>query len=98
MNFEKRIIAFAKLGEFLRKPSNEILSEAIEKASKHNGWFTKKNVLLAINSLGEMLEEEKLRKWVSLYSLVPRPSSLKKLESLWLGTFHWSAFMIFYAY
>jgi len=72
MNLEKRIIAFAKLGEMLRKSARHdikenILAEAIKNANKHNGWFTEENILLAIGSLGEMLQEDKLRKWINQY-------------------------------
>ena len=72
MNLEKRIIAFVKLGEFLRKNAyleckETILAEAIKNASKHNGWFTEENILLAIGSLGEMLREDKIRRWISKY-------------------------------
>src|ERR1035438_7700191 len=81
MNLEKRIIAFVKLGEILRNSAHlsgeeTILSDAIKNASKHNGWFTEENIHLAIGSLGEMLREDKIRKWISLYSFVPRPTSL----------------------
>jgi hypothetical protein len=92
MNLEKRIIAFVKLGEILRKDSHlsgeeTILPDAIKNASKHNGWFIEENILLAIGSLGEMLREDKIRKWISLYSFAPRPSSLvpKKVGVIMAG-------------
>jgi len=78
MELEKRIIAFVRLGEVLRKfdtnfTNNTILKEATIKASQKNGWFTEENILLAIGSLGEMLKEEKIRKWVSEYNILPDP-------------------------
>ncbi|MBI4945460.1 MAG: acyl-CoA reductase [Bacteroidetes bacterium] len=88
MNLEKRIIAFTRLGEILRKSSSppfggmgsfSILAEAITNASKHNGWFTEENILLAIGSLGEMLREDKIRKWISKYPIsnIQHPTSRK---------------------
>ncbi|MBI3503070.1 MAG: acyl-CoA reductase [Bacteroidetes bacterium] len=76
MNLEKRIVAFAKLGEILRKKPEDNLLQAIHKAEKHNGWFTEENILLAINSIGEMLAEDKIRKWISSYSINHQPSTI----------------------
>ncbi|MFI5164945.1 MAG: acyl-CoA reductase, partial [Bacteroidia bacterium] len=86
MNLEKRIIAFVKLGEILRKRPEGILSQAIEKASAHNGWFTEENILLAIGSLGEMLKEEKIRKWLNKYPQVTNhKSQVKKIGVIMAG-------------
>lgn len=81
MELEKRIIAFVKLGDLLRKITRTEgeesgFKETIRKASTHNGWFTEENVLLAVGSLGEMLKEDKLRKWISKY---PQAISQKPL-------------------
>jgi len=73
MELKKRIIAFARLGEVLRKMPDGNLRKAIHTASQHNGWFTEENILLAFASLGEMLREEKIRKWVSEYNIPPAP-------------------------
>ncbi len=72
MNVEKRIIAFAALGKILKGigekgQGTDQLSVAIDNARKHNRWFTEDTILLAMNSLGEMLEEGKLRKWMDTY-------------------------------
>ena len=69
MNLEKRIIAFAKLGDILRNKPKDKLLEAVHKAEKHNGWFTGENIFLAQSSLGKMLEEKNLRKWLSKYKI-----------------------------
>ena len=74
MDSEKRIIAFAKLGEELRKNPQGNLLEAVHKTSKQNGWFTEENILLAIDSLGKMLEESKLRKWIYHYKTLNQNS------------------------
>lgn len=68
MDLEKRIDAFVRLGAIFRDPSG-VPDAVIEKASKKNGWFTEENVRLAIGSLGEMLEESKLRKWIYKYKV-----------------------------
>jgi len=82
MTIVERIIAFVKLGEILRKEcirnAESGLSLAIEKASEHNSWFTKENILLAIGSLGEMLREEKIRKWIDNYPQVASHKSQGK--------------------
>ncbi len=83
MNLEQRIEAFAKLGHFLRQfkvdkieahlntESENAFFEAfkmqINRAQEFNGWFTKENVLKAIQSWGEALSEEHLKKWTSNY-------------------------------
>ena len=92
MDLEKRIIAFIRLGGILRKvgtdlPSHALLKEAIVKASQSNGWFTEDNILLAIASLSEMLKEDKIRKWISLYSFTLRSLSIapKKIGVIMAG-------------
>lgn len=69
MDLEARIIAFTRLGAILREAQDPLLKEAMATASKHNGWFTEENVRLTVTSLGEMLREEKIRKWISKYKV-----------------------------
>lgn len=69
MDFDKKIMAFSALGAVFRDPSNSSLDSAIKLASRKNGWFTEENVRLAIVSLGEMLDEGKLRKWAYKYKV-----------------------------
>ncbi|MFH1004796.1 MAG: acyl-CoA reductase [Bacteroidota bacterium] len=89
MNSEKKIMAFVRLGEIIRKfavdsTSNSILKEATIKASQSNGWFTQENLRLAIESIGNMLMEEKIRKWVLNYKLeiANNELAIKKLKSI----------------
>ena len=87
MNLEKKIIAFARLGEALKKfiitpASNSVLEEATIKASQSNGWFTQENLRLAFKSIGNMLAEKKIRKWASDYRLENYKSTNKKLKSI----------------
>jgi hypothetical protein len=83
MNLEQRIEAFAKLGTFFNQFStstiekqensefNDLFFDAfkmqIERAQEFNGWFTKDNVLKAIESWSDALTLENLTKWTSNY-------------------------------
>ena len=82
---DQRFIAFVKLGEFLRSFTNtsmdnlyssddwnewhQKLENAISLAGHKNGWFTKPQVMYAINAWAEQLNDEKLRKWLLPYPL-----------------------------
>ncbi|MBU2973415.1 acyl-CoA reductase [Zobellia sp. B3R18] len=74
----KTFIAFVKLGHFLREfvtleTPNDEWSQKLEDAialSKHkNGWFTRENVIHALESWGQLLTEEKLFDWLKSYDL-----------------------------
>ena len=83
MELKRRIAAFAKLGDFLSQFSqdgiykNEIieynepffdsLKMLIDHASEFNGWFTKDNVLYAIESWSKLLNYKNLEEWSSNY-------------------------------
>lgn len=83
MNLEQRIDAFVNLGKFLnrfkfseeKKTANSNLDKRffdafsiqIERAQETNSWFTKKNVLFALESWSLTLTTENLQKWVNSY-------------------------------
>jgi hypothetical protein len=82
MNREKRISAFVKLGEFLSQfkrvgienkglPINDNFfdefKEQIDQAVSHNGWFTKENILFALEEWSTLLTTEKLNRWMLVY-------------------------------
>ena len=85
MTVEKRIEAFAKLGEFLSQfqPEGIIRNDAvamndlffdpfhmqIKRASEFNGWFTRENVLTAFYKWSKILNISNLNKWISPYDL-----------------------------
>ncbi len=85
MTVEKRIEAFAKLGEFLSQfqpvgiikndtaAMNDVFFEPfnmqIKRASEFNGWFTKDNVLFAFSKWSKVLNKSNLNKWISSYDL-----------------------------
>ncbi len=85
MLLEKRIRAFAELGNFLKQFSSknivkddkvllnnlffEPMQMLINRAKESNPWFTKDNVIYAINGWAESLDKTKLNTWVSSYHL-----------------------------
>jgi len=70
MNLEKRIDAFARLGLSLLSEAQKA-SHLMKKAEENNPWFTQKNIGLALEGIGFMLEGEKLSRWTSAYALSP---------------------------
>ena len=85
MVLEKRINAFAELGKFLSQFTqkeiqikddvllNDLFFDAlklqINRASEFNSWFTKDNVLYAIESWNKSLNTKTLTEWASSYNL-----------------------------
>lgn len=85
MTLEKRIAAFSELGRFLSQFTpegiekndqvlmNDLFFDAfkllVERAHESNGWFTKNNVLNAVQSWAVLLNEENLNNWTSNYQL-----------------------------
>ncbi len=87
MNLEKRINAFSILGLFLKQFKAEIKSKELEELNQQfyyefdeliskqkslNGWFDRKNVLNAVDAVGDMLTKENLYEWVNSYSIEPK--------------------------
>ncbi len=84
MDLEKRLQAFVNMGIALRSAFGneesakfsedqtakiEALKAEAASARNYNGWFDEGMVRNALLALGESLQEEKLRKWVSEYPL-----------------------------
>ncbi len=85
MDLNFRINAFVKLGEFLSqfsrsgisKRNNVMLNDLffegfqhqIKIAHEHNGWFTRDNVLFAIESWANVLHQKSLNYWLSQYHI-----------------------------
>jgi hypothetical protein len=82
MTINKRIDAFAQLGEFLaqctEKDGNksesqlnrnfyDSFNELIQTVHFHNAWFTEDNVRNAIAEISAALNKEALEKWVAVY-------------------------------
>ncbi len=80
-----RLKAFVKLGVFFQEfceyvnnnansSENDIswkedFLQVVTSAKHYNGWFTKDNVLLSVQSWANLLTEENLTKWLSNYNL-----------------------------
>jgi len=85
MLLEKRINAFSELGKFLSQFSqnnieqkenvllNDVFFDALKlqvnRAAEFNSWFTKDNVLYAIESWTKLLNHKTLTDWTSAYNL-----------------------------
>ncbi len=88
MDLNTRINAFSKLGEFLSQFSREGIrkNEAVayndlffdgflhqmKLAEEHNGWFTKENILFAIESWTKLLNIDDLNLWLSPYTITTK--------------------------
>jgi hypothetical protein len=69
MTSENRISAFIKLGEKISNLSKEELDELQLRARLENAWFTPENTRRALDGITELLNEKKLREWLSKYDL-----------------------------
>jgi hypothetical protein len=83
MNLEDRTLAFTKLGEFLSQFTRTNITKAddvayndlffdgfkhqITVAQEHNGWFTKENVLFAIEGWSKLLNNNTINQWLKNY-------------------------------
>lgn len=83
MNIQDRKKAFTSLGNFIRQFLNKDeqsdssincnknfypkLEAQIEQAVNYNGWFTKENVLFALETWATVLTEKNIEKWTEVY-------------------------------
>jgi len=83
MTIQERKKSLISLGKFLKQfnidgstmqndiPYNDIffpaLNQLIDRAYETNAWFTKKNVLFALSSWSDALQEDKINKWFDKY-------------------------------
>ncbi|WP_177764160.1 acyl-CoA reductase [Flavobacterium sp. I3-2] len=89
MILEQKKNAFVALGDFIRQfatedfeYNNDVLKNEeffsnfamiIEQAQNHNGWFTKDQVVFALNSWSNALTQTNLNQWLSNYNLNVEP-------------------------
>ena len=67
-HLDKKIRAFVKLGEYLRKEKiDSELHEQIIKTESNNNWFTYNNSVEALKIWGNTLTNENILKWTSKY-------------------------------
>ncbi|GGW63051.1 acyl-CoA reductase LuxC [Winogradskyella epiphytica] len=84
MDLQQRINAFVKLGHFLSQfqqngikkndaiESNDLFFDGfkhqIKLAQEHNGWFTNKNVLFALENWSNALTDKNIKLWTEKYN------------------------------
>ncbi|MHC5201327.1 acyl-CoA reductase [Myroides sp. LJL119] len=99
MDLDVKKNAFAKLGQFLSQFTNQepVISHCnakeqelyneflnlIETAVHYNGWFTKKQVLISVESWAKALQKENLDLWVSKYDF--KNNEIKKVGLILAG-------------
>lgn len=107
MNLQQRINAFSKLGAFLGQFSNEAIQKKdtvlynevffdgfkhqLKLAEEHNGWFTKENILFAIEGWHKSLTEKNIKHWLSTYNAptaVPKNVAIIMAGNIPLVGFH----------
>ncbi|WP_452224530.1 acyl-CoA reductase [Lacinutrix chionoecetis] len=85
MELQQRINAFAKLGAFISQftsetfekqdniPHNDLFFDGfkhqIKLAEENNGWFTKANIIFALNGWSNLLTSSNLIHWLSNYKM-----------------------------
>lgn len=98
-SIKNRIIAFKKLGDFLSQFTSEGMQQKdgivfndlffdgfkhqIKIAEEHNSWFTKGNILFALESWSNILTEKSLTRWIADENITPKVS--KKVAVIMAG-------------
>lgn len=66
----------SKIDSKLNTTCFQALKMQIERAYEYNGWFTKDNILKAIESWGNVLTKNELQKWVAPYLFKDTPKTI----------------------
>ncbi|WP_370090477.1 acyl-CoA reductase [Ekhidna sp.] len=69
MNIQDKIAAFTKLQQKITLLSEDELQNLADRARQKNGWFSYESVKNALEGIAFMLDEAKLKKWISSYKL-----------------------------
>ncbi|WP_298899253.1 acyl-CoA reductase [uncultured Psychroserpens sp.] len=99
MDLQQRINAFSKLGEFLSQFSSEGIEKKddiihndlffdgfkhqIKLAQEHNGWFTKENIVFALDGWSNQLTNNNIKQWLSKYKFTTE--NLKTIAIIMAG-------------
>lgn len=75
MTLQQRIDAFVKLGKRISSIDSEEFYDLARRVENGNSWFTPESTKNALDSLGLLLEEEALNKWVAEYPIPEKPTS-----------------------
>ncbi|UJH67208.1 acyl-CoA reductase [Allomuricauda sp. SCSIO 65647] len=85
--------AFVKLGTYLgdfcengnsNNTGFELLNDAVAKAERQNGWFTRDNILFALRQWAEALTTKNLENWLETYD-IPQGRSSKTISIVMAG-------------
>ncbi|MEO1049197.1 MAG: acyl-CoA reductase [Bacteroidota bacterium] len=68
MNLEERIGAFVELGLYIKNLDRDELDLITDRATAENTWFTKDNVVLALEGIAQFLDRSALENWVAGYT------------------------------
>lgn len=107
MDLQKRINAFTKLGAFLSQFSNEAIikkegilhndlffegfKHQLKLAEEHNEWFTKENILFALDGWSKQLTESTIKLWLENYhfsDITPKKVAIIMAGNIPLVGFH----------
>lgn len=69
MELEKRIRAFAALGNYIKNLSQDEFLHLASEAKRNNPWFTEDSVKASLKGIEVFLDEKELRNWLSVYHL-----------------------------
>src|SRR5687768_14739221 len=83
MTTDDRLVAFGKLRKHLHAIDEAETDGIIFKVRNENPWFTPGSVALSLEGVRSYLHSEKLKKWVSSYTL--NPKTIKKIAVVMAG-------------
>lgn len=69
MTLQQRIKAFSLLGEKIKGLTLKEFTTLATQVEHNNNWFTPEQTRLALNSIGELLDENSLTEWLKAYSI-----------------------------
>jgi hypothetical protein len=76
INLQERIAAFSALGTAIRNFRESELEQIYRKSAAHNPWFTKENVLNALDGVLHYLDKKALEDWVEKYNFPEKPAKV----------------------
>ncbi|MBN1388691.1 MAG: hypothetical protein JW965_09610 [Bacteroidales bacterium] len=90
---QHRINAFTELGYIMHEaasptPSSPVavrLRKQLDNQEQHNKWFTPDNVQLSVKSIAQMLERDKLEKWLESYKIQDNTEIKKTVAVIMAG-------------
>ncbi|BDD09109.1 acyl-CoA reductase [Fulvitalea axinellae] len=85
LNIERKIEAFAKLGDKLGHLKEHEFELMAQGAEARNNWFDRQNVKAAILGLAHMLRKDKLEKWLSNYPELNQEKEAKTIGVVMAG-------------